>query len=154
MDSELFNGWLRNHFAKSIPPARPVVLLLDGHSSHINLETAKHAKEEGNLLHCLPPHTTHVLQPCDVGFFKPMKANWNKCVAKYICDNSGETISKFTFARVFKEAWNETIKPATLINSFKGSGICPLNRNAIAAHKIIPTSSTCPAKPVEAAKVG
>ncbi len=37
MDTDLFNGWLTNYFSKSIPPTRPVVLLLDGHSSHINL---------------------------------------------------------------------------------------------------------------------
>ena len=69
MDSDLFYGWIEGHFTKNIPPARPVVLLLDGHSSHINLETAKYAKKEEILLYCLPPHTTHVLQPCDVGFF-------------------------------------------------------------------------------------
>lgn len=139
MDSELFNGWLSNHFSKSIPPARPVVLLLDGHSSHINLETAKCAKEDQILLYCLPPHTTHVLQPCDVGFFKPMKANWSKSVGKYMCANT-EIINKYTFAGVFSEAWAETIKPTTIINSFKGSGICPFNREAISDYKLLPSS--------------
>ena len=63
MDSGLFCGWLSGHFTPSIPPARPVVLLLDGHSSHINLEAAKFARENGILLYCFPPHTTHALQP-------------------------------------------------------------------------------------------
>ena len=88
MDSDLFSGWLKEHFARWIPPARPVVLLLDGHSSHINLEAAKFAREEGILL---SPHTTHILQQCDVGLFRPLKANWNKSVTKYTCDNSGYT---------------------------------------------------------------
>ena len=140
MDTDLFNGWLTNYFSKSIPPTRPVVLLLDGHSSHINLDTAKCARKEGILLYCLPPHTTHVLQPCDVGFFKPMKANWNKCVSQHMCKSSGESITKYTFARVFSEAWTETLKPATIINSFKESGICPLNRDAINASKVLPSS--------------
>lgn len=148
MDSELFHGWLRNHFTNSIPPARPVVLLLDGHSSHINLDTARYAKEEGILLYCLPPHTTHVLQPCDVGFFKPMKTNWNKQVTKYVCATSGGQVDKFTFARVFREAWDETIKPATLINSFKRAGICPLNRGAISNDKILPISA-CDTEPAQ-----
>ena len=140
MNAELFNGWLTHHFSKSIPPARPVVLLLDGHSSHINLETSKYARKEGILLYCLPPHTSHALQPCDVGFFKPLKSSWNKCVSDYMCQNSGESVTKYTFARVFSQAWTESLKPATLINSFKGSGICPLNRNAISISKVMPSS--------------
>ena len=68
-----------------------MVLLLDGHSSHINLEAAKFAREEEILLYCFPPHTTLILQPCDVGLFWPLKANWNKSVTKYPCDNSGYT---------------------------------------------------------------
>ena len=72
MNGDLFYGWLSSHFTSSIPPARPVVLLLDGHTSHINLESAKFARENGIILYCLPAHTTHALQPCDVGFFKPL----------------------------------------------------------------------------------
>ena len=45
MDSDLFYGWLSNHFVNWIPPARPALLLLDGHSSHINLATAKFAQQ-------------------------------------------------------------------------------------------------------------
>lgn len=141
MDSELFYGWLSGHFVSSIPPARPVVLLLDGHSSHINLETAKFARDNGILLYCLQPHTTHVLQPCDVGLFKPLKGNWNKCVNRYIYESSGEVLNKYTFARVFKDAWLETVKPSTIINSFRRSGICPLNRAAITKDKTLPSTS-------------
>ena len=63
MDSDLFYGWLSNHFVNWIPPVCPVLLLLDGHSLHISLATDKFAQTNGNLLYCLPPHTTHALQP-------------------------------------------------------------------------------------------
>ena len=33
-DSELFYLWFRNHFLVYAPPTRPLLLLLDGHSSH------------------------------------------------------------------------------------------------------------------------
>lgn len=69
MDSELFYGWLTSHFTAWIPPARPVALILDGHSSHINLQTARFARDNGILLYCLPPHTTHafhVMSECSV----------------------------------------------------------------------------------------
>ena len=140
MDSDLFYGWLSNHFVNWIPPARPALLLLDGHSSHINLATAKFAQTNGILLYCLPPHTTHALQPCDVGVFRPLKCNWNKCVSRFVLKNDGKTVDKYSFAKVFKTAWEETHKAATIVNSFRGSGICPLNPKAISPEKLIPAS--------------
>ena len=74
--------WLCNQFVFGIPPARLVLVLLDGHSSHINLATAKFTQRNGILLYCLPPHTTHVLQPCDVGVFRLLNNNWNKCLSE------------------------------------------------------------------------
>lgn len=72
MDSKLFYGWLSSHFIKWIPLAQPVLFFLNGHSSHINfLKTVYFAHNNGVLLYCLPLNTTHVLQPCDVGFFGP-----------------------------------------------------------------------------------
>ena len=71
MHSDLFDGWLRCHFSNSIPPARPVVVLLDGHSSHINYEAVKFAS---NSTACHHTHA-HAVQPCDVGLFKPIKEN-------------------------------------------------------------------------------
>ncbi len=45
----------------------------------------------------------------------------------------------YSFAKVFKIAWEETHKAATIVNSFRGSG-CPLNRKAISDEKLIPAS--------------
>ena len=72
-DMELFSYWLKDLFLPNIPPARPVLLLLDGHSSHYEPDTIHHAATEGVVVLCLPPHTTHVSQPLDVSFFKPLK---------------------------------------------------------------------------------
>ncbi|CAC5411012.1 unnamed protein product [Mytilus coruscus] len=44
MDSELFYTWVRDHFITAIKDRkvkRPVILLVDGHTSHISLETAQ-----------------------------------------------------------------------------------------------------------------
>ena len=147
MNSELFYGWLSCHFIKSIPAARPVVLLLDGHSSHINLQAAKFARDNDILLYCLPPHCTHALQPCDVGLFKPLKTNWNKSVSKFMCDAPGEVVNKYNFARVFKVAWDETLKPSTIINSFRASGICPVNESAVPKRKLLPSTVYPPSHP-------
>ena len=36
LDSDTFDHWFSNHFLVHAPPARPLLLLLDGHSTHYN----------------------------------------------------------------------------------------------------------------------
>ena len=63
VDSELFRGWLTDHFLQFAVAARPLLLVLDGHSSHYQPELVQYAKEKDVILFCLPPHTTHESQP-------------------------------------------------------------------------------------------
>ena len=76
VDSELFRGWLMDHFLQYAVAARPLLLVLDGHSSHYQPELVQYAKEKDVILFCLPPHTTHESQPLDISVFKPLKQNW------------------------------------------------------------------------------
>ena len=60
MDQELFADfadWFTNHFLYHAASARPLLLLLDGHSSHYTLELVKFAAKEDVVIFCLPPHT-------------------------------------------------------------------------------------------------
>ena len=60
MDRELFQEWFHRHFLQHVPASRPLLLLLDGHSSHYSLECIREASLEGVIIFCLPPHTTHI----------------------------------------------------------------------------------------------
>ena len=72
INSQLFVEWFA-FIIKNIPPARPVLLVQDGHSSHISIELIEMACAN-NVTHlCLPAHTSHMLQPLDVGVFKSFK---------------------------------------------------------------------------------
>ena len=67
MDAELFEEWFMSHFLLHAPAVRPLLLLLDGHSSHYSPSLLRKAADEGVIIFCLPPHTTHLLQPLDNG---------------------------------------------------------------------------------------
>ena len=87
VDSELFFLWIRKLFIKFAVPERPVILLVDGHLSHLTLDVIDLARENQIILLCLPPHTTHALQPLDVSVFKALKAHFARslrafCVSK------------------------------------------------------------------------
>ena len=58
---------------RKIPSSRPVLLIFDGHSSHITIDVIEYARSNGLHLLCLPSHTSHILQPLDVGVFKSFK---------------------------------------------------------------------------------
>ena len=73
IDFELFLTWLKKILFKFVVPERPVLLLTDGHKSHINLDVIDVCRENNIILFCLPPHTTHALQPLDVAVFKSLK---------------------------------------------------------------------------------
>ena len=73
IDSELFYYWLDKLLLLHIPPQRPVMLLCDGHGSHFTPETIARAAEKGVVVFCIPPNTTHVVQPLDVSLFAPLK---------------------------------------------------------------------------------
>ncbi|ORU95132.1 MAG: hypothetical protein A6F71_10800 [Cycloclasticus sp. symbiont of Poecilosclerida sp. M] len=117
----------------------PVCLLVDGHTSHIDLDTSKFCQENGILLYCLPPHSSHITQPLDVGFFSALKGAWKKAVINYNCKHPGATVNKTTFSPVFREAYLQIVKPQTIMNAFKHSGIYPPNRHAIDERKLYPS---------------
>ena len=131
IDQELFTEWLQKLFIPNIPSTRPVLLLLDGHSSHFNPEAIRIAAEANIIIFCLPPHTTHVAQPLDVSFFGPLKKHWSKVCHSYMTSNPGKVVTKFQFCSLLHETWFKAINPATIIAGFRKVGVCPFNPSAI-----------------------
>ena len=62
---------------------------MDGHCSHISLELIQLAQENDIHLLCLPSHTSHLLQPLDVGVFKSLISFYSKVCEKFMVDNPG-----------------------------------------------------------------
>ena len=138
-DMELFSYWMKDLFLPSIPPTRPVLLLLDGHSSHYEPETIHYAASQDVVVLCLPPHTTHVSQPLDVSFFKPLKVYWSEVCHRYIQDNPGRVVTKYQFSSLFSSAWYKAIRPETIVNGFRKVGVSPFDPTAIT----VPDVSMC-----------
>lgn len=115
----------------------PVLLLFDGHKSHINRELHDFCVQKGILLFCLYPNATHILQPCDVGIFKPFKTAWKKIVHSQ-SQATTRAITKVEFAPLFYEAFTQ-ITAETVINSFAACGIFPFNPDNVNYSKCIST---------------
>ena len=83
IDTETFYMWLANHFIPNLPPARPVVLLIDGHDSYLDLNTFQLAKKNQVHMYSLLKNATRLVQPADVGLFGIMKKSWYSSVREY-----------------------------------------------------------------------
>ena len=134
MDMKLFKGWFIKHFLNLVGSARPVLLLMDGHSSHYNLEAVNLAKESDVILFTLVPHTTHEMQPLDTAVYAPLKTNWQDVCHRYLQSHPGTIITKYQFLQLFSEAWLKTMIPSNIINGFKCCGIYPFNPKAVLDH--------------------
>jgi len=59
---------LTNYSAKG----KPCILILDGHGSHLTRQFFDFCLKSNIPPICLPAHSTHILQPVDVGLFGPL----------------------------------------------------------------------------------
>ena len=154
MDQELFREWFSEHFLKHAVSSRPLLLLLDGHSSHYTLDLVKTAAEEDVIIFCLPPHTTADSQPLDTSCFKPLTTHWVDVCHRYLFANPSRVITKFHFSSLFSEAWSKSMTINNISSGFRTTGVCPFNPDAILSkfpkqkETDESTTSKSPAKPV------
>lgn len=129
--TELFESWFTELFLPNAVASRPLLLLLDGHSTHYQPDVINLALENEVLILCLPPHTTHATQPLDCGVFSPLKAHWSTVCHDFTQRNPGKVITRFSFNKLFSQAWLKSVNPSNLIAGFKVCGVYPVNRQAV-----------------------
>lgn len=83
MQKELFYEYVANVFHPFLIKEKikmPVILFVDGHRSYLTLKLSNLCEEKKIILVALYPNATRILQPCDVGLFKPLKTSWKRAV--------------------------------------------------------------------------
>ena len=119
-------SWL-DHFIKHVgasPKAQWHILLIDGHITHHKDDFILKCHEYHIVPFVFPSHLTHVLQPLDVGVFRPWKHN--KAIHNALHSLDMEyTIS--SFFRDLSAIRDQTFQSHTIKNSFKDSGMFPVS---------------------------
>ncbi|KDQ05531.1 hypothetical protein BOTBODRAFT_168457, partial [Botryobasidium botryosum FD-172 SS1] len=132
------NGWTSNWVCEKwfievfIPQAqarntsgKPIVLLYDGHGSHVTDEMMDAAFEHKIFLFCLPPKTTHKLQPLDVGVFHPIQTAWEK--QSELRAVQGRPISRATVVEEYMKIRDEGMKEGTITQAWRRSAHRPVD---------------------------
>ncbi|XP_077268790.1 uncharacterized protein LOC143900891 [Temnothorax americanus] len=118
----------------------PVVLFLDGHSSHLTMALSNFCREKEIELIALYPNATHILQPLDVAFFHSLKTAWAKVVGQWRLENNGERIKRENFAQLLQKALDMLDVKTILKNGFEKTGLHPFSADGINYQKYFKNS--------------
>ncbi|XP_071578860.1 uncharacterized protein [Temnothorax nylanderi] len=124
--ANVFYPWLKENNVEF-----PVVLYVDGHSSHCTMPLSEFCRDHQIELIALYPNATHILQPLDVAVFHPLKSSWKKTVNKWRLDHDGDRLTKDIFAPVLKTAIDSMDLTGTIIRGFASCGLFPFSANAV-----------------------
>jgi hypothetical protein len=131
------NGWTTNavgldwikHFdfhTASRTKGKYRLLILDGHESHHSTEFELHCQQNNIITLCMPPHSSHLLQPLDVGCFGPLKQAYGRQVEDLMRMHINH-ISKLEFLCGFREAFFASITERNIQGGFAGAGLVPFD---------------------------
>ncbi|KAH8430077.1 transposase [Aspergillus melleus] len=139
--------WLQffDDFTASKTAGQYRLLLLDGHGSHSTPEFDQFCKVKNIIPLYMPPHSSHKLQPLDVGCFSPLKKYYGQQISKAI-QNGMEHIDKSDFIRHFKRAYKEAFSTDNIKSSFAATGLVPYSPNRVLS-KLKPLRSSTPTPP-------
>ena len=131
INSDTFIKWLKYTFFPAVQHLeRPIVLFLDGHTSHVNMGVYNFGKEKKIVVYVLPSHASHIIQPLDLVFFGSLKHEWKQAVNDYQSISKFAQVTKQTFTIVFAEAWRRAYSVEKCVNAFRASGLSPWNPEA------------------------
>ena len=121
MDTEVFAEWFEK-FADNVKE-RPLLLLFDGHMTHISLSVIERALEEKIIIVKFLPHVTDVLQPLDVTCFGPLKRRWEQLLQERVnMFGAKSQLSKGDFVNQLCKVWKEGMKTDNIVNGFASTG--------------------------------
>lgn len=130
MESAVFEAFFKKTFLPTIGDQRPVLLIYDGHSTHVGLNIIEEARRANVTILKIPAHTSHVLQPLDVSVMKSFKDQWDITLVQWQRLNVGKPLPKKDFSRLIGSIWTK-LNPQVIRNGFRKAGIYPINRNEI-----------------------
>lgn len=141
MEKEVFINYFEKSFIKTTNPSEinPVLLIYDGHSSHIDIKLVEIAKQNNITILLLPPHSSHLLQPMDLTVFKSIKTTWDQRLCSWTRNHKQQKLPKQELSKIICDIWIQLDKNI-IINGFKKSGIYPFNSMVIDRTQFDPLS--------------
>jgi hypothetical protein len=152
------NGWTTNklgldwlqHFVahtKERTVGTYRLLVIDGHESHDSLKFQQYCKDNKIITVCMPAHSSHLLQPLDVGCFAPLKKAYGR-QAENLIRNRINHITKAEFLPCFIAAFKASFTPSNIQGGFRGAGLVPFDPERVISTLDVKLRTPSPQPPI------
>jgi hypothetical protein len=86
-------------------PDNKILLSVDNHETHVSLDVINFCREHGIIMLSFPPHSTHKVQPLDVGICDPFKVKLTTAFNDFMLSNPGKPIIIYDVAKLSCEPY-------------------------------------------------
>ncbi|XP_041985244.1 uncharacterized protein LOC121737649 isoform X2 [Aricia agestis] len=135
-DRHTFEEWVRTVIYSYFKDKTGKKLLIGDHlSSHLSIDLIRECKERDIHFAFLPSYSSHLTQPLDVAFFRPMQIAWRDILFhwKKTDGRVQATLPKALFPQLLKKILQRLDVNAkqNILSGFSKAGISPLNRRIV-----------------------
>jgi hypothetical protein len=137
--SDIFTDCFTRFIRHVKPTAEdPVILVLDGHFSHVhNFEVVDLYRENHVYIVSLSPHTTHKMQPLDLAFMGPLKCYYAQGIERWLRAHPGKVMTLYQVGELFEKAYMRASTVENFACSFRKTGLYPFNSNICRPHEFL-----------------
>jgi len=132
-NNEIGFTWLKSTFdihTKHCTVGRYRLLIFDGHGSHVTPEFDYYCRENAIIVLCMPAHSSHLLQPLDVGCFSALKRFYGQEVEQLMGIGISH-IDKQEFLQLYQQVRPKALHSANIQSSFAATGLVPYNLSRV-----------------------
>jgi hypothetical protein len=138
--------WLRRIFLPQTENNGAARLLLcDNHASHVSVPFMYECFVQNVQLVFMPSHSSHILQPLDVGVFSVLKAFYRVEVTNLSRFSETQPVQKRQFIEYYRKARVKALVPQYIKAGWRGTGLYPFNpRKVLRSSQVIEHTDTTP----------
>ncbi|KAL6167035.1 hypothetical protein ACJQWK_06486 [Exserohilum turcicum] len=100
------------------------LLILDGHGSHATPEFDQYCTKNKIITLCMPPHTSHLLQPLDVSCYSPLKRAYGREVEE-LAQHGVYHVDKIDFLAAYTRIRLKIFTQQNIQAGFRATGLVP-----------------------------
>ncbi|RPA75385.1 CENP-B protein, partial [Ascobolus immersus RN42] len=134
MTSTLSEIFIVEHLSQhlDLDDGEPRLLVMDGHTTHITYNFLKYCLDRNIFPIVIPSHTSHLLQPLDVGCFGPYAKKYSQALDNYVLTHLTEDyIGREDFFPILALCREEALTKHNIIKAFEATGIVPFNQRIV-----------------------
>jgi hypothetical protein len=147
-DNETGLDWIRHFDKHTARRSRAAyrMLVIDGHESHVSAEFDRFCKEHNIITISMPPHSSHLLQPLDVGCFSVLKRAYGRQI-EVLMKSHVNHVTKVEFFIAFRAAFYATFTEDNVKAGFRGAGLVPPDPEVVISKLDVKLRTPTPVSP-------